>query len=283
MFTLQSSHHFSSWVSKSFFALGVLLYTTFSTAQVEEQVNEDFPWLDTLDHGDWESNYKSNRAVVCAGKRLARLPYGLHSLEQDQLNTPNVFIAIHGYKMRGYEWPYPLTVIDNENTHTHFYRWNYHGNNEKARINFFSQLDELIEIRKVPLEKLTIVAHSCGGVMIASGMDRFPEDIDVDLHTVASPLNGLGLFTVCKPRLPDAVPENVTFTQWRTKRTQDSVYWWFLRDPQVIEMENSETIRLPPKNLGIRLGHVRSLSWVAEQLVKPDEELPNKTNVTQAD
>lgn len=245
--------------------IGFLIFCVCSLTYAGDK-KDNFPWLSTLKMGDWSTTYKSNRDVVKSGRRLVKLSFDVHSLEQDQESAPTVLIGIHGYGVRGYEWIHPFLELDSENIHTFFFRWNFLGSNEKARRLLLRRIDEIIAEREAPLERIVILAHSCGGVMSASAMSRFPSDVQIDLHTVASPLNGLGAFTVCKPKLPETVPDNVNFHQWRTTKGKDSVYWYFVNDPQVVTLEPTTVVRLPPKHLGIRLGHVRSLSWVAEQI-----------------
>lgn len=237
--------------------------------------DERFPWLHTFNVGDWPTTFKTNKQVVQTGKPLRRIAYGLHSLEEGQESNPTVLIAIHGFKARGYEWVYPLSIMDDDSIHTHYFRWDFLEKNTKARRIFLADLSEVMERRTAPLERIIIVGHSCGGVMVASAIADFPENVQIDVHTVASPLNGLGLFTVCRPKLPKSLPENVSLTQWRTSKVQDSVFWWFPRDPQRISKDFGATIALPKKYHGIRLGHVRSLSWVAERIF---EEKPLNEN-----
>lgn len=237
-----------------------------SSESESESQNDSFPWLSTFAVGDFAETYKSNNSVNKSGRQLRKLPVGVHSLEKDQENAPVVLIGIHGYGVSGYEWIYPFVTLDSENIHTFFFRWNYLGKNSNAREIMLESIDEIVENRQGPLEKIVLLAHSCGGVMAISAMDELRSDIPFDLHTVASPLNGLGIFTVCKPHIPKVVPENVSVHQWRTTRTKDSVYWIFSKDPQVVSIEPSSAVRLPPYYRDVRLGHVRSLSWVAEQL-----------------
>lgn len=234
-------------------------------ADQSDQV-DDFPWLSTLELGDWSTTYQTNPKIVKSGRKLANLAVGVHSLEQDQEHAPIVLIGIHGYGVHGFEWVSPFLELDSEEVHVHFYRWNSLRQNEKARLLLLRRIDEIIAARTAPLERIVVLAHSCGGVMAASAMKRFPTDVRIDLHTVAAPLNGLGLLTVCKPDLPESVPENVNLHQWRTTKAKDSVFWYFTKDPQIVTLQPSKTVRLPPKYLGIRLGHVRSISWVANQL-----------------
>lgn len=237
-----------------------------SVSSKADSQNDSFPWLSTFSVGDFAETYKSNDSVRKFGRQLKKLPVGVHSLEKDQESAPVVLIGIHGFWVSGYEWIYPFKTLDTENIHTFFFRWKPLGKNSNAREIMLESIDEIVENRQGPLKKIVLLAHSCGGVMAISAMDKLRSDIQFDLHTVASPLNGLGIFTVCKPRIPKVVPENVSVHQWRTTRTKDSVYWIFSKDPQVVSIEPSSAVRLPPYYRDVRLGHVRSLSWVAEQL-----------------
>ena len=248
------------------------ILSTYIQGEQEPEASDadDFPWLDTLEVGEWPTTFKSNDEVIRTGKKLSGLPFGLHSLEEDQKANPTVLIGIHGFKARGYEWVYPLSIMDTDSIHTHYFRWDYLEKNSKARKLFLEDLSELIEDRTVPLERVVIVAHSCGGVMVTAAINDLPNDVQFDIHAVASPLNGLGLFTVCRPDLPESLPDNVTLTQWRSSNDQDSVFWWFPHDPQKLNRNYGRTIQLPEEYHGIRLGHVRSLSWVAERIFSED-------------
>ncbi|MXZ43540.1 MAG: alpha/beta hydrolase [Gammaproteobacteria bacterium] len=231
-----------------------------------ESVPEDFPWLHTMEVGEWPTTYKTNEQIVRTGKPLRQIDFGLHSLEEGQEANPTVLIGIHGFKARGFEWVYPLLTMDTDSIHTHYFRWDFLDKNSKARTMLLDDISDLIDERTAPLERIVIVAHSCGGVMVTAAIEDLPEDVNFDIHTVASPLNGLGLFTVCRPDLPESLPDHVTLTQWRTAKEKDSVFWWFPRDPQKVTKDYGVTIELPKKYHGIRLGHVRSLSWVSERI-----------------
>ena len=238
--------------------------------QEPELAKEDFPWLHTLEVGEWPTTFKTNDDVVRTGKPFRQIPFGLHSLEEDQEANPTVLIGVHGFKARGFEWVYPLLVMDDDSIHTHYFRWDFLEKNSRARRMLLEDLSDMIEQRTAPLERVIIVAHSCGGVMVTAAINDLPNDVNFDIHTVASPLNGLGLFTVCRPNLPETLPDNTTLTQWRTSKDKDSVFWWFPTDPQKITLNYGLTVQLPKKYHGIRLGHVRSLSWVAERIFSED-------------
>ena len=231
-----------------------------------ESEKDSFPWLSTFEVGDYAETFRSNNEVVKTGRKLARLPIGVHSLEEGQENAPVVLIGIHGLGIHGYEWVYPLDILDSDKIHTFFYRWNSLYPQSESQEILFNAIDNIADDRQAPLEKVVILAHSCGGVLAISSIEELRSDIQFEIHAIAAPLNGLGIFTFCEPSLPATIPKNVIVKQWRTTRTKDSVFWWFGEDPQVVSIDPSETVRLPPYHLGVRLGHVRSISWVAEQL-----------------
>ncbi len=231
-----------------------------------ESEDDSFPWLSTFEVGEFAETFNSNQEVIKSGRKLARLPIGVHSLEEEQEDAPVVLIGIHGFGVHGYEWVYPLVTLDSEKIHTFFYRWNSLYPQSESREILIKKIDNITDDRQAPLEKVVLLAHSCGGVLAISAIKELRSDIQFEIHTIAAPLNGLGIFTVCEPQIPETLPENVVVKQWRTTRSKDSVFWIFTEDPQVVFIDPSETVRLPPYHRGVRLGHVRSISWVAEQL-----------------
>ena len=231
----------------------------------------EYPWLDTLEVGDWLDTLKATRQTGKIGRRLHRIEPGLHNLEREDETQRHLFIGVHGFASRGYEWLYPLNMMDAPDTTTYFFKWVWLNGVTPFRPLFLSELNRVVENATEPVEKITIVAHSCGGVLVASVMEEFPRDIEYEIHVVAAPLAGMGLFTVCKPTVPSAVPDGISFTQWRTVQSLDSAFFYFMNDPQIVDIHNSEVVQLPPSYRGKRLGHVRALSWVVEQLQDTDD------------
>lgn len=250
-----------------FVTITFVIFAVLPVGTEPKSEKDSFPWLLTFEVGDYAKTFRSNDEVVKTGRKLARLPIGVHSLEEGQENAPVVLIGIHGLGIHGYEWVYPLDTLDSDNIHIFFYRWNSWYPQPKSQEILLKAIDKIAEDRQTPLDKVVLLAHSCGGVLAISTIEELRSDIQFEIHTIAAPLNGLGIFTFCEPDLPVTIPKNVIVKQWRTTRIKDSVFWWFGEDPQVVSIDPSETVRLPPYYRGVRLGHVRSISWVAEQLV----------------
>ena len=255
--------------------IALLLTVAAVSVDSEETDDLDFPFLQTLDKGNWKESPESDMVVRKNGARLLQLPKGLHFLEEEIDSSRDVLIAIHGFGARGYEWVYPLLTLDNEETDSYFLRWAYIQDRTVGEELLLTGLEELIETRGELFTKATFIAHSCGGVLLASVLDRLPEAIEYEVHIVASPVAGLGLFTVCKPDIPETIPDNITVTQWKTQHHLDSVFTFFPNNPQDIGIDFLNEMQLPERYRGKRLGHVRSLSWVADQIVEARKDNQN--------
>ena len=241
-------------------------------SDAEEKKPDNYPWISTLDAGDWETKLWGDRKVRKNGSRLMKLDKGLHLLDHEITPENDVLITIHGFAARGFEWVYPLQTLDTEDTDTYFFRWGWARRTELAEKLFLTEFKELQEERGETFTSVRIVAHSCGGVVAVSVIESLPKEIAFDIHIVASPVGGLGVFTVCDADVPEKIPTNVTVTQWKTQQHLDSVYLYFPWDPQDMKLDSVKIIELPERYRGKRLGHVRSLSWVADQVAKGNGE-----------
>lgn len=210
------------------------------------------------------------------GRCLMKLPYGLHSVEEQTDGQNDILIGIHGFKAVGGEWVEPFVTLDTDKLDLFYFRWNYLGEQGSARKLLMSELDQLIEERNNNDARITIIGHSCGGVLITSLLSELDFPNPIEVHLVATPLRGLGLFTVCKPRIPNEFPKDIEITQWRTQKHLDAVFWYFPSDPQDFDIPSSKVIRLPLSIEGKRLGHVRSLEWVSSQLAR-EQMQPSET------
>ena len=218
-----------------------------------------------VENESWINQQESFR-VTGVGRCLMKLPHGLHSVEERTNSQNDVLIGIHGFKAVGGEWVEPYVTLDTDKLDLYYFRWNYLGEQAAARSLFLSELMHLLAKRNNSAARITIIGHSCGGVLITSLLSElnFPNPIEV--HLVATPLRGLGLFTVCKPKIPKEFPSGIEITQWRTQKHLDAVFWYFPSDPQDFDIPFSKVIRLPLSIDGKRLGHVRSLEWVAQRM-----------------
>lgn len=237
----------------------------------ENAQDEDFPWISTLDSGNWRDASWGDRELRQNGSRLLKLEKGIHFLEPELNPKNDVLIAIHGFAARGYEWVYPLQVLDNDELDTYFFRWDWGKPTEKAEQLFLSEFEEIHSKRRATLKKVRVVAHSCGGTVIMSVLESLSTDLDFEIHVVASPLGGLGIFTVCDVDLPKEIPDNFEVTQWKTQQHMDSVFLYFPWDTQDAGLDGIKVIDLPERTKGKRIGHVRSLSWVADQIADSDD------------
>lgn len=237
----------------------------------EDAVDTDFPWISTLDSGDWREESWGDPILRKNGSRLLKLKKGLHFLEPELVPDNDVLIAIHGFGAKGYEWVYPLLTMDNDEVDTYFFRWAWGKPTERAERLFLSEFEEFRSTRKESVQRVRVVAHSCGGTVIMSVIESLPSDIDFDIHVVASPLGGMGIFTVCDVDLPKKIPKNFEVTQWKTQQHMDSVFLYFPWDTQKAKLEGMNVIDLPERWKGKRVGHVRSLSWVADQIAGSDD------------
>ncbi len=60
--------------------------------------------------------------------------------------------------------------------------------------------------------------------------------------------------------------ENIDYYQWRTRQELDNAFKDLDYDPQIIDFPGSQVANLPKRYNGRRLGHLWSLSWVADNL-----------------
>src|SRR6056300_1243055 len=70
------------------------------------------------------NNFAIDDDVFESGKILVGLTYGLHNLEETNLDQTTLLIGVHGSNSRGYEWVYPLQRLNQDENLVLFYRWN---------------------------------------------------------------------------------------------------------------------------------------------------------------
>ena len=212
------------------------------------------PWLSELDAG---------AEVIHSGARLVALPEGLHALEQTT-DATEMLIAVHGYDSRGYEWVYPLKTLDTPSISTWFFRWNYQRCPQPAA----KQLREAIRAVLGPqIQTIHLIGHSYGGVLLADVLADWSMDVPLQIHIIASPLAGMSSSNKCAYAPPASIARNISVFEWRTRHKLDGAFKGLAVDPQVIALPGSTVTRLPEEYNGNRLGHNRSLSWVADRIV----------------
>ena len=217
---------------------------------------EEHPWLDSLDPGE---GYKES------GAKLIRLDFGLNPLERFNGKEKILLISVHGSQSEGYEWIYPLQTLDTEKSATFFYRWN----DNKCYLSSAEKLNSYLSraINNFPdLEKVVLIGHSYGGVLVTSMVENWNNYLPTDIHSVAGPIGSEFNRGGCKYSPPKHTPDKAVFYQWKTQHHLDAAFKKLKNDPQNLALTGSVVTRLPESYRGRRLGHNWSISWVADEL-----------------
>ena len=200
-----------------------------------------------------------NKEYLKSGQRLMDLDFGLHDLEANQIGK-EILISIHGRDSRGFEWIYPLQTIDNEVTKTYFFRWDTTKCPQKTIPILMKEISAMKDI-----EKITILGHSYGGILSSLLLNEI-ESIETEIHVIAAPLGSSDLKKYCGYKHPTSKNNNVSYYQWRTIKKLDYAFNSFDYDPQLLDFKESSVVRLPRQYRGKRLGHLWSISWVADNI-----------------
>ena len=200
-----------------------------------------------------------NKEYLKSGQRLMDLNFGLHDLEANQTGK-EILISIHGRDSRGFEWIYPLQTIDNEVTKTYFFRWDTTKCPQETIPILVKEISAMKDIKKI-----TILGHSYGGILSSLLLNEI-EAIETEIHVIAAPLGSSDLKKYCGYKHPTSKNNNVSYYQWRTIKKLDYAFNSFDYDPQLIDFKESSVVRLPRQYRGKRLGHLWSISWVADNI-----------------
>ena len=200
-----------------------------------------------------------NKEYLKSGQKLMDLDFGLHDLEANQ-TSKEILISIHGRDSRGFEWIYPLQTIDNEVTKTYFFRWDTTKCPQKTVPILVKEISAMKDI-----EKIIILGHSYGGILSSLLLNEI-EAIETEIHVIAAPLGSNDLKKYCGYKHPTSKNNNVSYYQWRTIKKLDYAFNSFDYDPQLIDFKESSVVRLPSQYRGKRLGHLWSISWVADNI-----------------
>ena len=200
-----------------------------------------------------------NKEYLKSGQKLMDLDFGLHDLEANQVGK-QILISIHGRDSRGFEWIYPLQTIDNEVTKTYFFRWDTTKCPQKTIPILMKEISAMKDI-----EKIIILGHSYGGILSSLLLNEI-ESIETEIHVIAAPLGSNDLKKYCGYEHPTSKNNNVSYYQWRTIKKLDNAFNGFDYDPQLVDFKESSVVRLPRQYRGKRLGHLWSISWVADNI-----------------
>ena len=212
------------------------------------------------------NDFATDDDVFKSGKSLIALSYGLHNLEQATLDQQTLLIGVHGSNSRGYEWVYPLATLNNEANLVSFFRWNDDACPGPSMTSLYALIDAKFE-ENPNFEKVVLLGHSYGGLLVAVLSDKWDKEIMLEAHSIAAPLKGMGsLNNACDYQIPLSISPDTIFYEWRTIKELDGAFKDLDFDPQEVEIENSRVIRLPETYKGNKLGHNWSISWVADEI-----------------
>lgn len=239
--------------------LNALLIGLLVLAASCEKAELAYPWLQELNAGD---------DVKASGQRLMGLEFGLHPLEEVGEQT-SLLIGVHGYASEGYEWVYPLQTLDNGETATYYFRWDFSECAAPSADILQQNIKELLAASP-QVESIRVVGHSFGGVLVSHLVGNWTVAVPLEVHAIAAPLAGMGGITErCDYTPPATIDTNVTFQQWRTRHHLDSAFKSLDEDPQIIALTQDTAVLLPETYRTFRLGHNWSISWVADELTSP--------------
>ena len=191
------------------------------------------------------NNFATDDDVFKSGKSLIALSYGLHDLEQTTLDQQTLLIGVHGSNSRGYEWVYPLATLNNEANLVSFFRWNDDACPGPSMTSLYALIDAKFE-ENPNFEKVVLLGHSYGGLLVAVLSDKWDKEIMLEAHSIAAPLKGMGsLNNACDYQIPSSISPDTIFYEWRTIKELDGAFKDLDFDPQEVEIENSRVIRLP--------------------------------------
>ena len=211
--------------------------------------------------------FKITGDVFDSGKRLMSLPYGLHTLEENNTMEKTLIIGVHGSNSRGYEWIYPLSSLDNSDKLVAFFRWDDSTCPGPGIQSLSQNLSDLL-VEKPNIKKIILLGHSYGGILVTSFMQNWKEKLPLEIHAIAAPLKGMGpVSSMCGYEPPSATQDNTSLHQWRTIKELDGAFRDLDYDPQETMILNSKITRLPETYKGNKLGHNWSISWVADELL----------------
>ena len=193
------------------------------------------------------SDFSDEISVKKLGERLIDLPYGLNTLEPNQNEAQEIFIAVHGGGSEGYEWIYPIKTIDIKQKHMHFYRWPDNGCFQSSAEELAVQINNLLS-QNNSFKKVSLIGHSYGGILVTHVLKHWNEATPLEVHVVASPLLGTSMLkSICGYEPIEMLPNNTSLFEWRTQHQLDSAFKDLSEDPQQINIKGSLITVLPDR------------------------------------
>lgn len=201
---------------------------------------------------------------------------GYHSIYGFEVQDSSFgIVMVHGsypknWDKKGYEWVEPLNVLSKNNVSMWFYKYNWNGCSNDIADSLKKHSIDLIE-KNNHLDSLWFVGHSFGGLISTILSEKWERDFPISVHSIAAPLKDINNSDdLCQDQERDDynILQNVNYTQWKTIQSEDGAFKHLNYDPQMIKINNGKIITLPPDWKENRLGHNRSIIFVAEELTR---------------
>ena len=170
------------------------------------------------------SDFSDEISVKKLGERLIDQPYGLNSLEPIEEEVQEIFIVVHGGGSEGYEWIYPIKIIDTKQKHMYFYRWPDNGCFQSSAEELAVQINNLLS-QNNSFKKVSLIGHSYGGILVTHVLKHWNEATPLEVHVVASPLLGTSMLkSICSYEPIEMLPNNTSLFELRTQHQLDSAF-----------------------------------------------------------
>ena len=211
--------------------------------------------------------------VKDSGSKLMEKDHGFVEIISGKYpESDTVYIAVHGYGSRGYEWVHALRKMAETGKKTMFYRYDW---DLCPKIISEKLSGDLAVWQKHSASNpyLIIFSHSYGGTVTTSFAGIYTLDMPAEIHSIAAPLGHHLRFSE-KCGYEDGTIFDSTFTlangikhiQWRTAHSSDGAFRNLEIDPQIIQIDGSTVHQLPAAFPdGRRLGHNWSVTYVIDQ------------------
>ena len=207
-------------------------------------------------------------------EELLKRDEGLHTIKGYNVQDSSFgLIMVHGYypknwQSKGFEWIEPMHALSKNKIPMWFFKYDWEGCSSDIADSLKKYAMYLIENNN-HLDSLWFMGHSYGGLISSLLSEKWDMDFPISVHSIAAPLKSINRSDDSCPtiqRFEYNIAQNVKYTQWKTIQSADGAFKHLNYDPQMIKINNGEVITLPSDWEEKRLGHNRSILFVAEQL-----------------
>jgi len=216
------------------------------------------------------SKLSDAESVFAAGKILMEQPMGWTEITAPKSSEDTLWIVVHGYGSKGYEWVTAIKDFRATGDPVFIYRYDWNRCPGSIADSLSADLRKLLGTLPSQPKHILVFGHSYGALITAMLDSRVSKGILIEFHAIAGPLAGLkGFKDECSPDQSwiQKITENETgprIHQWRTVQSEDGAYRDAETNPEDVDIPGSVVTQLPKTMDGHRLGHNWSVQWVAE-------------------